>query len=213
MNIILPPTNSEDEKIVDELMFRAETERSISLINDDRNIKDEYKNLPIEDIKEDLKKKHLPFAILLETLKYDRNAGNSIRTANSFGATKIFHIGESRKINRKSAVGSYLYSDVIYLENMQNVLSLKKEYTFVALENNIGKSVSLFDFNWERVDNKPHLIIAGNEQNGISKELLDACDFFVEIPSRGSTRSINICSALACCMYDFSMKISMKNVI
>ena len=86
---------------------------------------------------------------------------------------------------------------------MDDVTQLKSDYTFVGIENNIERCVSLPDFVWP----KNPLMIFGEESGGISDELLALCDHKVSIPQWGSIRSMNVgtCSGIA--MYDYVTKL------
>lgn len=80
---------------------------------------------------------------------------------------------------------------------------LKKDYCFVALEN-VNRTHYLHEFDW-KMDKKP-LIILGEEGSGIPKELLEICDFQIEIQQFGSVPSVNAAVAASIAMHDFCSK-------
>lgn len=47
-------------------------------------------------------------------------------------------------------------------------------------------------------------IVIGNEGNGVSREVIDACDGEVYIPMRGAAESLNAAAAAALCMWELS---------
>lgn len=168
----------------------------------ERNVADEYKALSNEEIKVALKDKHFPFAVLMSQLIGDYNFACVIRSANFLGAKEIFYYGK-RKYDRRGAQGTYHYSDVNYLSEQQDILKLKEKYVLVALENNTDRNpVALQDFVWPRNS----MIILGEEGCGLSPEVLDMCDLFVEIPRYGSVRSLNAAVAASVAMYDYLAK-------
>ncbi len=175
--------------------------------NDIRNVLDVFKNKPVDRIKNILKNKHMPFSVLMSQIEGDFNFGTVIRNANNFGAKSVYYYGK-RRFDKRSAVGTYNYTDVKYLTSINDILELKTQYNFIGLENNISKSNHYDLRNFEWPNNKLSLIIIGEEKNGISDQLLDLCDYTLEIPNYGSTRSINAGCASSIAMYDFVTKYS-----
>ena len=47
-------------------------------------------------------------------------------------------------------------------------------------------------------------IVIGNEGNGVSREVIDACNGGVYIPMRGAAESLNAAAAAALCMWELS---------
>jgi tRNA G18 (ribose-2'-O)-methylase SpoU len=175
-----------------------------------RNVKDEYKALSNEEIKADLRKKQLPFSILCAQLEGDFNFGSVIRAANNFGATDVYYYGK-KKYDRRANCGVHNYTDVIYLSSLDEIKALKHDpytgegYFFVALENNITKNtVKLDRYIWPQF-NLPTktMMVVGEEGCGISAEVLELCNHFVEIPSVGSVRSLNVGGAASIAMWEF----------
>ena len=96
---------------------------------------------------------------------------------------------------------------MVHVPTHEALLELKKQYTFVALENTVAGAQSLYDFEW--ADNP--LIIVGEEGVGITNDMLELCDKFVYIPQYGSVRSLNAAVASSIAMNDFVMKQSKKD--
>jgi tRNA G18 (ribose-2'-O)-methylase SpoU len=175
--------------------------------NDNRAIKDCYKGWINELIANDIATKAYPYAILMTQLTHDFNIGSLIRSANGFGAEKVFYIGKNKKYDRRGAVGSYKYMNVIYLDSMENLLVLKNEYSFIALEN-LEDSITISNFSWKTA--KKPLILIGEECNGLSQDILNLCDYTVSIPMAGSIRSFNAAVAGSIAMYDLTTKLFNK---
>ncbi|MDE1833823.1 MAG: hypothetical protein KGH64_00635 [Candidatus Micrarchaeota archaeon] len=166
-----------------------------------RNVRDEMKSLPDEEIKAILRNKSLPFSILM-CVHSDFNFGTLIRNANNFAARKVFYFGEHKRYNRRSALGTYKYTDVTYLPTMEDLIPLKSRYVFVGVEN-CGKTVPLKSFDWPK---EPILMLFGEESSGLQSNVIELLDYCVEIPSLGSVRSLNVGSASAIVMYDYVSK-------
>lgn len=163
---------------------------------DKRNVVDKYKGWMEDLIKEDLKKKSFPFAVLMSQLSGDFNFSSVIRTANFLGASAIYYYGNKR-YDKRGAQGAYHYSSVTFLPEFKDIEALKEKYSFVALENNIEEEpVSILNFDWPINS----LIILGEEGLGIPKELLKICNHVIEIPNYGSVRSLNVGAAASFAM-------------
>lgn len=170
-----------------------------------RNVQDHLKPLSTEQIKDKLKEQALPFAILMTQLEHDFNIGSVIRSANGFGAREVFYYGESKRYDRRGSLGCYKYLDVRYLNSFEQIVTLKEEYVFIGLENNINREcINITDFQWS---DKPCLILVGEEGRGLSDEMLDLCDYLIYIDmGRGSIRSFNAAVASSIAMYDYVSK-------
>ena len=76
----------------------------------------------------------------------------------------------------------------------------------IALENNLPNTVQLPEFKWD--PNLKYLICVGQEGDGLPQNILDQCNYTLEIPSFGSVRSLNVGVAASIVMYDYISKIS-----
>lgn len=164
------------------------------------NVADEYKGLPIEEIKTKLAAKAFPYAVLMENWQGDFNLAQCVRNANAFGAKKVFYIGKKR-YDRRGAVGTYNYTDVHYLSSMEELVALKKDYTFVGIDNVPG-SVPIEDY--EHQDNS--LFLFGEEGCGLTSDTIKLCDALVSITQYGSVRSLNAGCASGIVLYDYTRK-------
>jgi tRNA G18 (ribose-2'-O)-methylase SpoU len=170
---------------------------------DSRNVRDKYKTLSNEEIVADLQKNSLPIAVLMQTVKREYNFGCIVRNANNFAVSEVFYYGE-KHFDRRASVCTYIYTPVKFLSSFDQIVQLKEKYVFVGAENNIAGTVQLNKFVWPK---QPVLLVLGEEGLGISPELMKLLDYTVEIPQNGSTRSINVASAAAICLYDYSSKL------
>jgi len=168
-----------------------------------RNVIDEFKELSNEEIKQKIQERSNGFAVLMTHVTGDFNIGTVLRSANSHGVQDFFYYGR-KKFDRRGCVGVHNYTQMQFLEDLDGVKNVKENYSLVAIENNIVGVVSLPNFDWGF--DKPPCIVVGEECNGIPSEVLDLCDAFVEIPSFGSVRSMNVGSASSIAMYDYVSK-------
>lgn len=169
--------------------------------SDNRNIIDFYKGWKFEDIKLDLDRKRFEYAVLMEQFQGDYNIGTVLRNANAFGAKEVFYIGR-KKWDRRGAVGTHNYTAINYLKSFDDLIELKKRYTFIGLDN-IDGARTLHSFEWP----KNSLMIFGEESIGITKEIAALCDYIVAINQYGSVRSLNAAVASGISMFDYTNKL------
>lgn len=166
---------------------------------DSRNIKDMYKGWHQDLIREDVQQNTFPYAVLMSQMMGDFNFASVVRSANFLGAKEVYYYG-NRKWDRRGSVGTYHYTNVRFLSSFEDVINLKKQYSFVALENNINRNpINLKQYVWQ----KNSLICLGEEGKGLTEEFLDICDSFVEIVGYGSVRSLNASVAGSIAMQDY----------
>lgn len=165
-----------------------------------RNIIDHYWYWKEEAIKADLDTKRHKFGVFCSNINYDFNIATVMRNANAFLANKVYVYGR-KKWDKRGAVGTYKYLHLQHLPEGSDLSFLKQNYTFVAIDN-VGPAVPMDDFEWP--DNA--LMLFGQEQIGLPKELLDQCEHVVYIRQFGSVRSLNVGCASAIAMYDYCNK-------
>ena len=155
-----------------------------------KNVIDDYKEWETIKIKEDLDRKAFPYSIMMQHIQGDFNISTFIRNGNAFGVKQIFYYGR-KKWDRRGAVGTHNYKQLTHLDSFEEIQALKDKYTLVAVENTLESSISISDFKLK----ENLLFIFGEEMLGISKEVLDICDYSVHINQYGSVRSLNVGTA------------------
>lgn len=175
---------------------------------DTRNLIDEYKGLPNEEVLSRLDQKRTSLEIAIENLSHDFNIGTIVRNANAFNVSKV-HILGKRKYNRRGAMVTDKYLHIDHFENIAD---------FVAEAHARGKIVVAIDNN--RPESRPlqgaeilpnSILVFGSESDGISQELLDLADCCYYIEQLGSTRSINVGCASAVALYEFTRRLGYFN--
>lgn len=175
---------------------------------DTRNLIDEYKGLPNEEVLSRLDQKRTSLEIAIENLSHDFNIGTIVRNANAFNVSKV-HILGKRKYNRRGAMVTDKYLHIDHFEKVAD---------FVADAHARGKIVVAIDNN--RPESRPlqsaeilpnSILVFGSESDGISQELLDLADCCYYIEQLGSTRSINVGCASAVALYEFTRRLGYFN--
>ena len=153
--------------------------------------------------------KILPVTILLEDIRSPYNVGSIFRNAESFGAEKIILTGitpapeENSKILR---VSREVNVDYIYHENPADAIKNYKKngYKIYSIE----KTANSINIKKGKIE-LPLMIIFGNEEFGVSKEILAISDAIIHIGMLGKKNSLNVSVASGIALYE----IINKNII
>jgi tRNA G18 (ribose-2'-O)-methylase SpoU len=133
--------------------------------------------------------------LVLDNIRSAHNVGSAFRTADAFGVDKIYLGGicpvpPSPEL-RKVALGA---EEVVPFAHVSDVVDLVHRlqadgYTVIAVEQTVN-SVKLDRF--RREPGKKYALVFGNEVEGVQQEVVDACDFALEIPQKGTKHSLNV---------------------
>ena len=147
----------------------------------------------------------LPISILVENVRSVHNVGSIFRSADGFGASKIYLTGYTayppREDLSKTALGS---ENAVPWEHFENPIDaakkiIKQGITLVLLEQTV-QSKPIYEINWSF----PVCFIVGNEVKGVSEELSKLATIHAEIPMRGVKQSLNVSVATGVAGYEFS---------
>ena len=171
----------------------------LTIQNDTRNVVDKYRGLTVGEIKSDLNKSRHNFHIAVENFQHDFNIGTIARNANAFNAAGIHIIGK-KHWNRRGAMKTEAYMNVFHHKTVADFISWAKEngLILIAIDNQKG-SKNLQDSELP----KKSVLVFGNESDGLSKEMIEACEQMIAIEQFGSTRSVNVGVASGILMYEF----------
>lgn len=176
-----------------------ETGKGLTAQNDTRNVIDKYKGLSVAEIKDDLNRSRHNFHVAIENFQHDFNIGTIARNANAFNAAGIHIIGR-RHWNRRGAMKTEAYMNIFHHETVAEFIDWAKRNNLklIAIDNQKG-SKKLNEIELE----KGSILVFGNESDGLSKEMVEACKEMVAIEQFGSTRSVNVGVASGILMYEF----------
>lgn len=161
----------------------------------------------VEEFKQSSK---IPVTVVLDNIRSMNNIGSVFRTSDAFLIEKIVLCGITAQPPhndiRKTALGATESVDWEYYEKTENAVKyLKSEkYTIIAIEQ-VEKSILLNNFTI--VKNKKYALIFGNEVKGVRQQIVDMCDFFIEIPQEGTKHSLNISVSAGIVLWDFFQKL------
>ena len=149
----------------------------------------------------------VPISILVENVRSVYNVGSIFRTADSFGAEKIYLTGITsfppRDDLHKTALGAEESVAWEYDKNsVQLARKIKKQGILLALIEQTKESKNIFDIDIDF----PICFIVGNEVDGVSEKLAELADIHLEIPMNGIKQSLNVSVATGIIGYELLRK-------
>jgi tRNA G18 (ribose-2'-O)-methylase SpoU len=166
------------------------------------------KNSTTEETINKLNAIRFPYDIAIASSKNAFNFGAILRTGNSFLVRKYYAIDIDRYY-KKAAMTTHKYErhSVIKCSTAEFVEN-QKGRNIVAFEKRDGVvSVPLPEF----VFPENPILMFGNEDDGISPELLSIATHTVSIPMFGTVWDLNVATAAAIAMYSFMTQYKNKN--
>lgn len=157
------------------------------------------------------KVKKLPVYVLLDSIRSTYNVGSIFRTSDGAMIEKLYLCGytphppidgtnSGNKDVLKTALGATQSVKWEYVKDPKEVIhQLKsKGIKICALEltenSNPYYNINKNDF--------PLCLVVGNEITGVSQEVLDLCDFSIEIPQYGIKQSLNVAVAYGIAVFE-----------
>ena len=143
-----------------------------------------------------------PLLLLLDHITDVRNMGAIARTAECTGVTALIVPDRGSAAMNEDAIktssGALLRLPVCREQNFKTVVNLAKQFVYkVAAATEKGAE------HYRKVDfRQPTLLILGNEETGISPDLLKLSDVRAKLPIVGEVASLNVSVAAAVFMYE-----------
>ena len=131
-----------------------------------------------------------PFLVLLDNVEDPHNLGAIIRTANLAGAHGVI-IPKRRSVGltstvAKTSAGAINYTPVAKVTNLvRTIEELKEKGIWFVCADMGGESMYRLNLTG------PIGMIVGNEGEGVSRLVREACDFTASIPMKGDIDSLN----------------------
>jgi TrmH family RNA methyltransferase len=150
-----------------------------------------------------------PQSVLLiaENISNPDNLGMTLRTADAAGAEGVVVVGEGSDPFHKNCVraarGAVGRMPLLYCDNLPAALQ-----SFVAKGMEvIGATGSARETLWQRAFRPPLLLLVGNEQHGLTKEVLAVCTHRVRIPMMAGQDSLNVGVAAGILLYEIQRQL------
>lgn len=140
--------------------------------------------------------------VLLDHVTDVRNMGAIARTAECTGVSALVVPDHgSAAINEdavKTSSGALLRLPVCREQNLKTVVNLAKQYGYQVVAATEKGTVHYREVNFRQ----PTLLVMGNEETGISTELLKMSDVRAKLPIVGEVASLNVSVAAGVFMYE-----------
>ena len=173
--------------------------KKLSVIELDRVSKEEFKTID-----------KTPLVVVLDNIRSLNNVGSVFRSSDAFKLEKIYLCGvtatpPNAEIH-KTALGAEDSMEWEYEEDTKVVVAkLKQEgYKIFAVEQ-VQNSIMLDRVELDKTNK--YVLILGNEVKGVQQEVVDMCDFAVEIPQFGTKHSLNVSVAAGIVIWVFFKKL------
>lgn len=135
----------------------------------------------------------VPLVVVLDNIRSGMNVGSVFRTSDAFLVERVILTGISatppHKEILKAAIGASETVDWTYYQTTSEAIHELKDrgYFCVGVEQT-NKSIEIREF----IYRFPMALVLGNEVSGISEEVLDLLDAFMEVPQFGTKHSLNV---------------------
>ena len=148
--------------------------------------------------------KKLPVYVLLNSIRSTYNVGSIFRTSDGAMIEKLYLCGYTphppKKEILKTALGSTESVNWEYIKNPKEViLKLKENGVKICALELTDNSKPYYELS---IKDYPLCVIVGNEITGVSQDLIDLCDFSIEIPQYGIKQSLNVAVAYGVAVFE-----------
>jgi 23S rRNA (guanosine2251-2'-O)-methyltransferase len=156
----------------------------------------------------------MPVYVLLNSIRSNYNVGSIFRTSDGAMIEKLYLCGYTphppltgnegksggKKEVLKTALGSTESVAWEYVKDPAAVIKeLKKQGVKICALELTSKSKLYHQVN---ISDFPLCMVVGNEITGVAQELIDLCDFSIEIPQYGIKQSLNVAVAYGVAVFE-----------
>lgn len=153
-------------------------------------------------------KRKFPITVIGDNVTNAPNIGSLFRMCDAFGVEKLILCGSEISLGRKMAKTSRATEKVVpyaIFESASEVIEdLKKDHFIIALEiTSTSQPIHKFQLS----TNKPIAIIVGDENFGVSEDLLNLADAILHIEMFGLNSSMNVVQATNIALYELTKQL------
>ncbi len=148
--------------------------------------------------------KKMPVYAILNSIRSSYNVGSIFRSSDGAMLEKIYLCGYTptppKKEVLKTALGATESVSWEFVKDAKEAVLKLKEHgvTICALEQT-DSSIPYYQITQAEF---PLAVIIGNEITGVDQELIDLCDFSIEIPQYGIKQSLNVAVATGITLFE-----------
>ncbi|MBN2004864.1 MAG: RNA methyltransferase [Anaerolineae bacterium] len=154
------------------------------------------------------------FVILLDGVQDHGNIGTIIRTAQGFGIRDIATSSPDfdlyyRKLIEASRGHIFDVRLTRYASSAQAVHDLKARGFQIVATSSYGDNLQTL----AKLEDKPLVLVVGNETGGVSEAVLKNADLVVQIPMQSQVESLNVAVATGISVYELKLKLVITMLI
>jgi 23S rRNA (guanosine2251-2'-O)-methyltransferase len=184
-----------DKEVLDRLSNNGVHQGIIAQVKD-------YQTIGLNELLKKIKNVKNPILVMLDGIEDPQNFGAILRTCEATGVSGVI-IGEHRSaplsaVTAKAAAGAIEFVNVSKVTNLTRTLvELKKLGYWI-----VGAALNEVAVDFQTIDyNSPLVLVIGAEGKGISRLVLENCDFIAKIPMVGKINSLNASVATGVMLY------------
>ena len=139
--------------------------------------------------------------VALETVRDPGNLGTILRTMDGVGATDCIlldHCTDPFSYESVRASMGAIFNVNIIASSTKNFLKWKSKHKISLIGTSLINATDYTKTNWQL----PFVLAMGNEQRGLSRNILNACDLLVKLPMLGRSDSLNLAVSTGVVLYE-----------
>ena len=160
------------------------------------------------DVEQFKNSQKLPLTIILDDVRSLYNVGSVFRTSDAFRIERIILCGITATPDNslveihKTALGAEESVEWIYSRDCVSVVKdlSSKGYITVAVEQ-VEDSIKLDNLVVDKT--KRYALVFGNEVKGVNQDVVDICNYSLEIPQYGTKHSLNVSVSAGLVIWEF----------
>lgn len=150
-----------------------------------------------------------PFIIVLDNVRSQSNVGSVFRTADAFLTEAVYLCGITaqpphREIQKTALGATESVAWKYFGKTSEAIAELKaKGYIIIGVEQTEG-SIELQNIKISK--DQKYALVFGHEVNGVDQEIINQCDYCIEIPQFGTKHSFNIAISVGIVLWEVNRK-------
>jgi 23S rRNA (guanosine2251-2'-O)-methyltransferase len=152
-----------------------------------------------------------PFILVLDNVRSQSNVGSIFRTADAFLTEAIYLCGITakpphREIQKTALGATESVAWKYFSKTIDAIYELKAGgYKIIGIEQVTG-SVQLQNSKVEK--GVKYALVFGNEVDGVTEDVLNLCDYCIEIPQFGTKHSFNISISVGIVLWELNKNLT-----
>ena len=150
------------------------------------------------------------FTVATQDVYQLHNTSAVIRSCDVFGIQNIHVVEEinKKKIDREIAMGAQKWVDINRYNTTKDCIETLKGQGYSIVATSPHRGTDLLDFDIS----KPAALFFGTERNGLSEEVLQQAEEFIQIPMFGFTESLNISVSAAIILQNLTARLRKSEI-